>query len=107
MKQALNEFKSMSEEQFISINVWLSGRSYRIRIKPEEEEAVRKAVKVADEKVMEMRTQYAGKDDQDFLAMALLTYATDNVTEPLQRPLLKSELQAMTEKIDKALSRIW
>jgi len=93
----------MSEEQLISINVWLAGRSYRIRIKAEEEEAVRKAIKVADAKVMEMRTQYAGKDDQDFLAMTLLTYAADNVTEPLQKPVLQSELKALAGKIDKAL----
>jgi len=93
----------MSEDQLISIHVWLAGRSYRIRVKPEEEEAVRKAIKIADERVMEMRTQYAGKDDQDFLAMALLTYATDNVTEPLNKPIFRSELQALTQKIDDAL----
>ena len=50
----------------ITINVWISGRSYRIKINPNEEELVRKAVKVADEKVMEMRNAYAGKDDQDY-----------------------------------------
>ena len=59
----------MNEDQLITINVVLSGRSYRIRIKPEEEEAVRKAVKQADAKITELRTQYAGKDDQDFVAM--------------------------------------
>ena len=41
-------------EEMITINVWISGRSYRIKINPSEEELVRKAVKVADEKVMEM-----------------------------------------------------
>jgi len=46
----------MSEENTISIKVWLAGRAYPIRIKPEEESAVRKAVKLADEKVNEMRS---------------------------------------------------
>jgi cell division protein ZapA len=95
----------MSEEKFISINVWLSGRSYRIRIKQNEEEAVRKAVKIADERVTEMRHQYSGKDDQDFLAMTLLTYAADTAIDALQNPFLKTELAALTEKIEQALKK--
>lgn len=88
----------------ISINVWLAGRSYRIRIKPHEEEAVRKAIKLADEKVTEMRTHYAGKDDQDFLAMCLLMYAADGVTDSFNHPLLQDGLARLNQKIDKALN---
>jgi len=93
----------MSSE-LLTINVWLSGRSYRISIKPEEEEAVRKAVKLAEEKIIQFRHHYAGKDDQDFLAMCLLTYATDSITEPLFNPVLQSELKEMAEQIDQALN---
>jgi cell division protein ZapA len=93
-------------DNLISINVWLAGRSYRIRIKPEEEAMVRKAVKLADDKISEMRTHYAGKDIQDFLAMTLITYATDEVTEG--KPsynLFEKELNKMVSKIDKALNK--
>ncbi|MFI5195939.1 MAG: cell division protein ZapA [Chitinophagales bacterium] len=89
------------EENLISITVWLSGRSYRIRINPEEESAVRKAVKLADEKVNEMRTHYAGKDDQDFMAMTLLSFAADSAVESFNHPLLQDELNKMSKKIDK------
>lgn len=92
----------MSEE-LISINVWLAGRSYRIRIKADEEESVRKAVKVADEQVIQMRTQYAGKDDQDFLAMCLLMYAANNVTETGHNPVAQKELSDMIKKIEEVL----
>jgi cell division protein ZapA (FtsZ GTPase activity inhibitor) len=91
------------EEEFLSITVWLAGRSYRLRIKPEEESAIRKAVKVADEKVNEMRVHYAGKDDQDFMAMSLLMYAADSAIESFNNPLLQEELNKMSKKIDKAL----
>ena len=91
------------EEKLISINVWLAERSYRIRIAPEEEEAVRKAVKQADSKITELRTNYAGKDDQDFVAMCLLTYAADGAITTLQHPLLIKELSEMTDKVNKAL----
>jgi cell division protein ZapA (FtsZ GTPase activity inhibitor) len=91
------------EEGLLPITVWLAGRSYRIRVKPEEESAVRKAVKVADEKVNEMRHSYAGKDDQDFMAMCLLSYAADTAIELFNNPLFVDELGKMTKKIDKAL----
>ncbi len=93
----------MTEEQLIPINVWLAGRSYRIRIKPNEEEAVRKSVKIADEKITEFRRHYAGKDDQDFLAMCLLMYAVDNTTDSFKNPLIQKELSTLIDKIDKAL----
>lgn len=93
----------MSDE-LISINVWLAGRSYRIRIKPEEEEAVRKAAKVAEEKIIEMRAQYAGKDDQDFVAMCLLMYAADHALDSNHNPVLYKEVTDMIRKIDETLS---
>lgn len=93
----------MADEELIPINVWLAGRSYRIRITPGEEEAVRKAVKQADAKIMELRTQYAGKDDQDFVAMCLLSYAADGAISTFNHPLLQQELSEMAKKIDEAL----
>lgn len=90
----------MPDDQLITINVVLAGRSYRIKIKPEEEEAVRKAVKVADDRVKDMRRNYAGRDDQDFIAMTLLTYAADSAVESFNNPLLKDELQKLIAKID-------
>jgi cell division protein ZapA (FtsZ GTPase activity inhibitor) len=90
-------------DDLISVTVWLAGRSYRIRIKPEEESAVRKAVKLADEKVNELRNHYAGKDDQDFMAMCLLTYAAESAIESFNNPLLQEEINKMSQKIDKVL----
>lgn len=97
------------DEELISINVWLAGRSYRIRIKPEEEAATRKAVKEAEDKIVHMRNQYAGKDDQDFIAMCLLMYATDSKTEEEEEVstpfFVKKELDFMIQRIDEALSK--
>lgn len=92
------------EEETLSITVWLSGRSYRIRIKPEEESEVRKAIKIADQKVNELRTHYSGKDDQDFLAMCLLSYAGDVATESFSDPVITEEIRNLSKKIDKVLA---
>ena len=64
---------------------------------------MRNAVKVADAKVNEMRAHYAGKDDQDFMAMSLLMYAADSAIESFNNPLLQSELNKLSAKIDKVL----
>ncbi len=93
----------MNTDALIPINVWLAGRSYRIRINPDEEEAVRKSVKLADVQITELRQHYAGKDDQDFVAMCLLMYAANSATDGSNSPLLQSQLAEMTAEIDKAL----
>lgn len=91
------------EDELMPINVWLAGRSYRLRIKPEEEESVRKAVKMAENKMLELRNYYSGKDEQDFMAMVLLMYATDSSIAAMSNPVVQNELQQLTQKIDKAL----
>ncbi len=86
----------------IPINVWLAGRSYRILIPAAEEMAVRRSVKDADQKIAELRQHYGGKDDQDFVAMCLLMYATaeaGNTVNAINEEILES----MIRKIDKAL----
>lgn len=68
----------MQQDDLTPVNLWLAGRSYRILVKREEADQVRRAVKLADEKISELKQTYAGKDDQDFLAMCLLMYAADS-----------------------------
>ena len=67
-------------DQLIPVNIFVADRSYRIKINPEEEEAVRRIMKEVNEKIIEFKTAYAGKDLQDYIAMALIMYATHPVT---------------------------
>ncbi|MEJ8841002.1 cell division protein ZapA [Lacibacter sp. H375] len=64
-------------ESLIPINIVIGDRSYRIKVSPEHEEHVRKTVKIINEKVLEYRTSFAGKDMQDYISMVLIWYATD------------------------------
>ena len=64
------------EDTLIPINVVVGDRTYRIRIEPEHEEIVRKTVKVINDKLLEFKTNFAGKDMQDYIAMVILWYAT-------------------------------
>ena len=62
----------MSNTELININLQIAGRSYPLKIKPEEEEVVRLAAKKLSEKVAGLQEQYAAKDKQDYLAMCAL-----------------------------------
>ena len=64
-------------ESLIPINIIIGDRSYRIKVSPEHEEHVRKTVKIINEKIIEFKTSFAGKDMQDYVAMVLIWYATD------------------------------
>jgi hypothetical protein len=68
-------------EEQISIKVSIADRLYPLRIKAAEEEKVRKAVKLINDKEKNYRDQFAMKDKQDALAMTSLELATALETE--------------------------
>ena len=63
-------------EQLIPINILIGDRTYRIKSLPKDEEVIRKTLKVINDKIIEFKTQFAGKDMQDYIAMVLIWYAT-------------------------------
>jgi len=66
-------------EQLIAATVVIGDRSYRIKCGQDDEEVVRKTVKTINDKIVEFKTQFAGKDMQDYVAMVLLWFATDEI----------------------------
>jgi cell division protein ZapA len=90
------------ESKLLSITVWLSGRSYRIKVPAEHEGGIRAAVKAADSKIIEMRRQYAGRDDQDFMAMTLLLYAAESVISG-GTPEVREGISEMLREVTEAL----
>lgn len=74
-------------DQFIPVTIVIADRTYRLRIHPKDEEVLRKTVKLINEKVIEFKTQFAGKDMQDYIAMVLVWFATE------QNASMKNQLQ--------------
>lgn len=64
-------------QNLISINLPVGDRSYRLKIKAEDEEVVRKMAKKMNDQLNQFKSQYPGKDMQDYLAMSLLSYVTE------------------------------
>ncbi|SFE90624.1 cell division protein ZapA [Thermophagus xiamenensis] len=58
----------------LSIRVNVADRYYPLRIDREDEEKIRKAARLINEKVLQYKQRYHDKDVQDFLAMASLQY---------------------------------
>ena len=63
-------------EDKLSIKVNVADRYYPLKIDRKDEEKIRNAAKMINEKVLQYRQKYADKDIQDFLAMAALQFVT-------------------------------
>lgn len=61
-------------DEKLSIRVNIADRYYPLKIEKEDEEKIRKAAKLINDKVFQYKTKYADKDIQDFLAMAALQF---------------------------------
>lgn len=91
--------------ELIPINILIGDRTYRIKTLAKDEEVIRKTLKSINEKIIEFKTQFAGKDMQDYIAMVLIWYATESSsdTNPALEKEMTDALQKMEEQIDKAL----
>ena len=92
-------------EQLIPINILIGDRTYRIKSLPKDEEVIRKTLKIINDKIIEFKTQFAGKDMQDYIAMVMIWYATQTSAD--SNPILEKEITEaflkMEEQLDKAL----
>lgn len=61
-------------DEKLSIRVNVADRYYPLRIDRKDEERIRLAAKLINDKVLQYKQRYSDKDVQDFLAMASLQY---------------------------------
>ena len=64
-------------EELIPVNVLVGDRNYRVKVKPSDEESLRKTIKLVNSKLLDFKTNCAGKDMQDYIAMVLIWLATE------------------------------
>lgn len=96
------------EEEF-SIRVNVAERYYPLRIKRKEEEIIRRASKLINDRIAQYKRVYPDKDLQDFLSMAALQFVISLLKEeqkhdmePLMEELkdLSSELEAFFSELE-------
>jgi cell division protein ZapA (FtsZ GTPase activity inhibitor) len=88
-------------DSLIPINIVIGDRSYRIKVAAVDEEAVRKTVKQINDKIIEFKTGFAGKDMQDYVAMVLVWYASQVTQQtPAAQQIELLELQQELNKLE-------
>ncbi len=94
-------------QQLIAINITVADRSYRLKIALEDEEMVRSTIKKLNEKILDYKTNFAGKDMQDYVSMVLLWYATEQqkpTPEQISETGSKEKLNKIEHLLNKTLS---
>ncbi|MFN8209286.1 MAG: cell division protein ZapA [Bacteroidales bacterium] len=89
-------------DEKLSIKVNVADRYYPLKIDRDDEEKIRKAAKLINEKVFLYKQKYADKDTQDFLAMAALQFVIRNL-EVEEKPELTPGHEDLS-KLDKELT---
>jgi cell division protein ZapA len=91
--------------ELIPINIVIGDRTYRIKITPADEGMIRSTLKIINDKIVEFKTQFAGKDMQDYVAMVLIWYATQasaNTNPALEKAMLQA-LVKMEDQLNAVL----
>ena len=91
-------------EPLIPLNILIGDRTYRIKSLPQDEEVIRKTLKTINDKIVEFKTQFAGKDMQDYIAMVLIWYATQPASS-VNNEQLEKELSAALSKIEQQIDK--
>ena len=97
---------SMSTEM-IPVNITIADRSYRVKVAPKDEEAVRKTAAIINQKMVEFKGAYAGKDMQDYISMVLLWFATEQQQSGqnlYELETVQNQIETLKNSIEKAIS---
>ncbi|HKK62935.1 MAG TPA: cell division protein ZapA [Bacteroidales bacterium] len=92
-------------DEKLAIKVQIAERFYPLKIERKEEEKIRKAAKLINDRLLQYKQRYTDKDPQDFLAMAALQFVIQLIDCDSNQNLLSLEkdLQALNEELDNLL----
>ena len=92
-------------EDMLSIKVQIAERFYPLKIKRQDEEKIRQAAKLINDKVLQYKQRYTDKDTQDFMAMATLQFVISLLDcEQRQNVVsLEEELGHLSSELDELL----
>ena len=90
------------EELTISVNI--ADRIYKLTVKKEEEEIIRKATQLISSAVKNYSDMYSYKDKQDLLSMVVLQFATNALINENKNRYIEEQLEDKLKEIDKILT---
>jgi cell division protein ZapA (FtsZ GTPase activity inhibitor) len=96
-----------SQEEMIPVNITIADRTYRVKVTPKDEEAVRKTAAIINQKMIEFKGAYAGKDMQDYISMVLLWFATEQQQSGqnlYELENVQNQIETLKNSIERAIS---
>ncbi len=88
-------------QNLISVNIVIGDRNYRVRIEATDEESVRKISKLINDKILEFKSSFAGKDMQDYISMVLLWFVTEQQQGNISASGITEALDQLEELVGK------
>jgi cell division protein ZapA (FtsZ GTPase activity inhibitor) len=92
----------------LSIKINIAEQYYPLRVNRNEEERIRKAARLINDKLLQYKQAYTESDVKDFLAMVSLHFATKflELEEQMNENPIKEELAELNESIEDYLNNI-
>ena len=91
----------------ISIKINIADRVYPLRVNMEEEEMIRRAAKIINDRIKEFQDNYAVRDKQDLLSMCVLHYATATLKAEKKRVDEDTEVADKVYQLDQMLDNFF
>lgn len=93
-------------QELIPINIVIGDRTYRVKVSPNDEEIVRKTIKIINDKIVEFKTNFAGKDMQDYISMVLIWYATQGAENKNETAIDDASITDSLNKLEAQLDKL-
>jgi cell division protein ZapA len=90
----------------LSIKIRVADRDFPMRVSPQEEERLRMAGKLLNDRIKEFREQYGIQDKQDLLAMIALSTLADSLKVSKEKDGTDAALTERLARLDKVLSTL-
>ncbi len=97
------------KSNLLPVNITIADRTYRLKVEVSDEEVLRKTVKIINEKIVEFKTDFAGKDMQDYISMVLIWLATEQTKAPQHIVEIQNAIEKVTvldNQVERALKEL-
>jgi len=91
----------------ISIKINIADRVYPLKVNMEEEEIIRRAARLINDRIKEFQENYAVRDKQDLLSMCVLHYATATLKADKKVTVEDTEVTEKVYQLDHLLTEFF
>lgn len=89
----------------LSIKIQVANRTYPLTVKPEQEEVMRKAARLLNERMKIYEANYSVKDQQDLLAMCALEFTAKTLEVESNKSAIDPQTLEQLEEMERFLSQ--